>query len=162
LHSIALFPERAHLVGAYSIGKAQRLIALLRKAGYEAPIYLHGAMEKITNYYAQRGIALGELRLARGATKANLARPITIFLPSCGFNRFGAAALPPPVSRLRLGRVAGAPPRPPAGRRVAAGDLRPCRLGWTDRHHRGDRRGGDLGHPWPGGCADPLVRLARV
>ena len=39
--SVALFPERAHLVGAYSLGKAQRVIALLRKAGYGAPIYLH-------------------------------------------------------------------------------------------------------------------------
>jgi putative mRNA 3-end processing factor len=82
LHSVALFPERAHLVGAYSIGKAQRLIALLRKAGHDAPIYLHGAMEAITNYYAERGIALGELRLARGATKANLAGTITICPPS--------------------------------------------------------------------------------
>ena len=36
LHSVALFPERAHLVGAYSLGKAQRVIALLRKAGYDA------------------------------------------------------------------------------------------------------------------------------
>src|ERR1700756_1742382 len=54
LASVALFPERAHLVGAYSLGKAQRVIALLRKAGYAAPIYLHGAMEKITNYYAER------------------------------------------------------------------------------------------------------------
>ena len=47
------FPERAHLVGAYSLGKAQRVIALLRAAGYDAPIYLHGAMEKITRYYAE-------------------------------------------------------------------------------------------------------------
>ena len=62
LASVALFPERAHLVGAYSLGKAQRVIALLREAGYDAPIYLHGAMEKITHYYESRGIALGELR----------------------------------------------------------------------------------------------------
>src|SRR5215467_14407487 len=34
LRSVALFPERAHLLGAYSLGKAQRLIALLRAAGY--------------------------------------------------------------------------------------------------------------------------------
>src|SRR5436309_7910999 len=47
LHSVAVFPERAHLVGAYSLGKAQRVIALIRKAGYDKPIYLHGAMEKI-------------------------------------------------------------------------------------------------------------------
>jgi putative mRNA 3-end processing factor len=39
LASAALFPERAHLVGAYSLGKAQRVIALLRAAGYDAPIY---------------------------------------------------------------------------------------------------------------------------
>src|SRR5271156_46839 len=72
LHSVALFPERAHLVGAYSLGKAQRVIALLRKAGYSDPIYLHGAMEKITRYYETRGIALGDLRLVRGASKQSL------------------------------------------------------------------------------------------
>src|SRR3982075_1831385 len=33
LASVALFPERAHLVGAYSLGKAQRVIALIREAG---------------------------------------------------------------------------------------------------------------------------------
>jgi len=55
---VALFPERAHLVGAYSLGKAQRVIALLRAAGYDAPIYLHGAMEKITRYYESRGCRL--------------------------------------------------------------------------------------------------------
>jgi hypothetical protein len=31
--SLALFPERGHLVGAYSLGKAQRVIALIRAAG---------------------------------------------------------------------------------------------------------------------------------
>jgi putative mRNA 3-end processing factor len=46
LRSVMLFPERAHLVGAYSLGKAQRVMALIRKAGYDEPIYLHGAMEK--------------------------------------------------------------------------------------------------------------------
>ena len=32
LRSCALFPERAHLVGAYSLGKAQRVMKLLRDA----------------------------------------------------------------------------------------------------------------------------------
>jgi putative mRNA 3-end processing factor len=102
LHSLALFPERAHLVGAYSIGKAQRLIALLRKAGYAAPIYLHGAMEKITNYYVKRGIALGELRLARGATKANLAGAITICPPSA-LNDLWTRRFPDPVAAFASG-----------------------------------------------------------
>src|SRR6186713_2180389 len=82
LASVALFPERAHLVGAYSLGKAQRVIALLRAQGYDAPIYLHGAMEKITHYYETRGIALGELRPAKGVKKADLAGTITLAPPS--------------------------------------------------------------------------------
>ena len=75
LRSIALFPERAHLVGAYSLGKAQRVIALLRKAGHDRTIYIHGAMEKITRYYQSRGIDLGRVELARGATKASSPAP---------------------------------------------------------------------------------------
>ena len=82
LDSVALFPERAHLVGAYSLGKAQRIIALLRKAGHTAPIYLHGAMEKITRYYESRGIALGDLRPVKGVKKADLAGTITLAPPS--------------------------------------------------------------------------------
>ena len=82
LASVRLFPERAHLVGAYSLGKAQRVIALLREAGYDAPIYLHGAMEKITRYYQSCGARLGELRPVRGTRKADLAGTITLAPPS--------------------------------------------------------------------------------
>jgi putative mRNA 3-end processing factor len=82
LASVSLFPERAHLVGAYTLGKAQRVIALLRAAGYEAPIYLHGAMEKITAYYQSRGVELGELRPVKGTKKADFAGTITLAPPS--------------------------------------------------------------------------------
>ncbi len=82
LRSVELFPERAHLVGAYSLGKAQRVIAMLREAGYDKTIYLHGAMEKITRYYEERGIELGPLELVRGAKKADLAGTITLCPPS--------------------------------------------------------------------------------
>jgi len=102
LHSVALFPERAHLVGAYSLGKAQRVIALLRKAGYEAPLYLHGAMESITRYYAGRGIALGELRAVRGASKAELAGTITLCPPSA-LNEIWARRFPDPVTAFASG-----------------------------------------------------------
>jgi putative mRNA 3-end processing factor len=81
LHSVALFPDRAHLVGAYSLGKAQRVIAMLRAAGYDAPVYLHGAMEAITRYYQSRGIDLGTVELVRGAKKAELAGTIAICPP---------------------------------------------------------------------------------
>ncbi len=102
LRSVALFPERAHLVGAYSLGKAQRLIALLRNAGYHRPIYLHGAMETITRYYASRGIELGELRAVRGANKAELAGTITLCPPSA-LNDLWARRFPDPVNAFASG-----------------------------------------------------------
>jgi putative mRNA 3-end processing factor len=102
LRSVSVFPDRAHLVGAYSLGKAQRLIALLRQAGYDSPIYLHGAMEKITRYYESRGVALGELRLARGATKPTLAGTITICPPSA-LNDLWTRRFPDPLNAFASG-----------------------------------------------------------
>ncbi|MGA8227716.1 MAG: ligase-associated DNA damage response exonuclease [Xanthobacteraceae bacterium] len=81
LRSTALFAERAHLVGAYSLGKAQRVIALIRAAGYDKPIYLHGALDAITRYYAN-AIDLGELRNVRGTPKTDLAGAIALCPPS--------------------------------------------------------------------------------
>ena len=107
LRSVALFPERAHLVGAYSLGKAQRVIALIRKAGYDKPIYLHGAMEKITRYYESRGIDLGELRAVRDAKKAELAGAIALCPPSA-LQEVWSRRFPDPGLRLRLGLDAGA------------------------------------------------------
>ena len=78
--SLRLFPDRTHLIGAYTLGKAQRLIAMLRQAGYERPIFIHGALEKLTDYYASRGIALGELHKVSGS--ANLAGEIVLCPPS--------------------------------------------------------------------------------
>jgi putative mRNA 3-end processing factor len=102
LRSVALFPERAHLVGAYSLGKAQRVIALTRKAGYAAPIYLHGAMEKITSYYEGCGIALGELRRVTGASKADLAGTITLCPPSA-LNDLWTRRFPDPLAAFASG-----------------------------------------------------------
>ena len=64
LASVAQFPERTHLVGAYALGKAQRVIALIREAGYDAPIYIHGALQKLCDLYAAEGIDLGVLEPA--------------------------------------------------------------------------------------------------
>ena len=102
LHSLALFPERAHLIGAYSLGKAQRVIALLRQHGHDAPIYLHGAMERITQYYASRGIALGELRVVRGAAKSELAGTITLCPPSA-LSDLWTRRFPDPLAAMASG-----------------------------------------------------------
>jgi len=102
LHSVELFPERAHLVGAYALGKAQRVIALIRQAGYDKPIYLHGALESTTDYYRQRGIARGDVRLARGASKAELAGTITLCPPSA-LQEVWSRRFPDPVTAFASG-----------------------------------------------------------
>ncbi len=102
LGSVEVFPERAHLVGAYSLGKAQRVIALIRKAGYAQPIYLHGALESITGYYLSRGIALGELRAVRDADKTELAGAIVLCPPSA-LNELWSRRFPDPVTAFASG-----------------------------------------------------------
>jgi putative mRNA 3-end processing factor len=62
--SLETFPERCHLIGVYALGKCQRLITSLRKMGYTQPIYLHGALKRLCDFYQAKGIELGELKLA--------------------------------------------------------------------------------------------------
>jgi putative mRNA 3-end processing factor len=68
LASLAAFPERSHLIGAYGLGKTQRLIALLRAAGYDKPIWLHGALASMCELYGQLGVDLGQLALVSDAS----------------------------------------------------------------------------------------------
>jgi putative mRNA 3-end processing factor len=101
LRSVAVFPERTHLIGAYSLGKAQRVIALLRAAGYDRPLYLHGAVEAITRYYADR-LDLGELALARDAGRDALAGAIVI-CPPAALNDRWSRRFGDPVSAFASG-----------------------------------------------------------
>lgn len=61
LRSMEAFPDRHHLIGGYALGKTQRLISLLRTAGYDAPIGLHGALMRLCEYHIAQGIDLGTL-----------------------------------------------------------------------------------------------------
>lgn len=89
LQARALFPERTLLVGAYALGKAQRLVRLLRLAGYERPIYLHGAMEKLMALYQALGVPLGDLRPASNLAKGEkLAGEIVMAPPSAIADRW--------------------------------------------------------------------------
>jgi putative mRNA 3-end processing factor len=65
--------DRCVLVGAYALGKAQRVIAELRARGHEAPIYIHGALQRLCDLYAEHGVRLGELLPATDAKKAEMA-----------------------------------------------------------------------------------------
>ncbi|HYE51960.1 MAG TPA: ligase-associated DNA damage response exonuclease [Azospirillaceae bacterium] len=96
LHSLSLFPERAHLVGVYALGKCQRLIALIRRAGHHAPIYLHGALIPLCDLYRSLGVELGDLRPAMAATKEEMRGAIVLAPPSAGADRW-SRRLPDPV-----------------------------------------------------------------
>jgi putative mRNA 3-end processing factor len=96
LASVRKQPERAHLIGSYALGKAQRVIALLRDAGYDAPIYLHGAMIRLCALYEELGVKLGELRPATGVPKAELAGAIVVAPPSAIRDRW-SRRFPDPV-----------------------------------------------------------------
>jgi putative mRNA 3-end processing factor len=105
LKSVALFPERAHLVGAYSLGKAQRIIALIREAGYDRPIFIHGAMKKLCDLYAASGIDLGPLEdatIAEGGRKRDFAGAVVVAPPSSLADKW-SRRFPDPVACFASG-----------------------------------------------------------
>ncbi|MGL4975866.1 MAG: ligase-associated DNA damage response exonuclease, partial [Bosea sp. (in: a-proteobacteria)] len=102
LASVALFPERAHIVGAYSLGKAQRMMALIRQVGFDGPIWLHGAMEKLTEFYQSRGVTLGETRKVLAADRKQLGGAIIICPPS-SIQDVWSRRFPDPVTAFASG-----------------------------------------------------------
>jgi len=102
LASLALFPERTHLVGCYALGKCQRLIALLRRAGWDRPIWLHGALASLCQAYESLGVPLGDLRPATTAAKSALEGAIVLAPPGAIADRW-ARRLADPVVALASG-----------------------------------------------------------
>jgi putative mRNA 3-end processing factor len=102
LASQKMFPERTHVVGCYALGKCQRLIAELRIAGYDAPIYLHGAHMPVCETYRAQGVELGDLRPATVAAKADLRGAIVLAPPSAIADRW-ARRLEDPVVCMASG-----------------------------------------------------------
>lgn len=102
LKSLDDHPERAHVVGAYALGKAQRVIGLLREAGYDRPIYLHGAMQRLCQLYEDRGVKLGDLRHATDTGRGELAGQVVIAPPSALKDRW-SRRLPDPVLAMASG-----------------------------------------------------------
>jgi putative mRNA 3-end processing factor len=82
LHSVAQFPARSHVVGVYALGKAQRVIALLREAGWERPIAVHGALDRLNALYAGFGADLGPLEAATTDSGGDFAGEIVLAPPS--------------------------------------------------------------------------------
>jgi putative mRNA 3-end processing factor len=98
LASVALFPERTHVVGCYALGKCQRLIALLREAGWDRPIYLHGALGPLCEVYAALGQRFGELPAATAAAKQSLVGAIVLAPPSAVADRWARRLADPVVA----------------------------------------------------------------
>ena len=71
-----------HLLGAYALGKAQRLIKLIRESGYAEKIYIHGAMEKLCKYYEHQGIKLGKIEKINSKEKKPFTNKLILCPPS--------------------------------------------------------------------------------
>jgi putative mRNA 3-end processing factor len=95
-------PERCVLVGAYALGKAQRVIAELRARGHAAPIYIHGALQRLCDLYREHGIDLGELRPATGAPKKEIAGHV-VMCPPGALNDRWSRRLPEPITAMASG-----------------------------------------------------------
>src|SRR6476469_3252414 len=88
-------PDRCVVVGAYALGKAQRVISEARHRGHQAPIYVHGALERLNSLYQEWGVVLGERRPATGASKAELAGRL-VMCPPGALNDRWSRRLPDP------------------------------------------------------------------
>lgn len=95
-------PDRCVLVGAYALGKAQRVIGELRKTGYAEPVYLHGALEKMCNLYQELGVDLGEVRSVMDAPKDDMRGQIVLAPPSALNDRW-SRRLPDPMTAMASG-----------------------------------------------------------
>lgn len=102
LHSLRLFPDRAHLVGVYALGKCQRLLALLRAAGYDEPVYLHGALLALTELYQNHGIELGPV-LPWSEARPNEFKGRIVLAPPAALADRWTRRLPDPVTAFASG-----------------------------------------------------------
>jgi putative mRNA 3-end processing factor len=105
LQSLRVFPERSHVVGAYALGKCQRLIALLRAAGYDEPVFLHGALIPLCELYVRHGVDLGDFRPATGLGREDLRGRVVLAPPSAVADRW-ARRLADPVVVMASGWMA--------------------------------------------------------
>ena len=78
------------------------MIRELRDMGHEDPIYLHGALERLCRLYEELGVALGDLRPATGATKAELAGKVVLCPPGALNDRW-SRRLPDPITAMASG-----------------------------------------------------------
>jgi len=102
LDSLEAQPERSVLVGAYALGKAQRVIAELRRCGYHEPIYIHGALERLCALYREHGVDLGTLLSVMDVKRDALKGKIVVAPPAALHDRW-SRRLPEPITAMASG-----------------------------------------------------------
>lgn len=95
-------PDRCVVVGAYALGKAQRVIAELRARGHRQPIYIHGALARLCDLYVQHGVDLGELLPVADTPKAAMAGHVVVCPPGALNDRW-SRRLPDPITAMASG-----------------------------------------------------------
>jgi putative mRNA 3-end processing factor len=88
LRSVDTFPERTHLVGVYALGKCQRVIRLLREAGYDKRIWLHGGLMSLCKLYQEHGLDLGDVAPVSEAILETFRGAIVLCPPSALADRW--------------------------------------------------------------------------
>jgi putative mRNA 3-end processing factor len=75
---------------------------LIREAGWDRTIWIHGAMEKITAFYQEQGIELGDVRKVAATDRAQLAGEI-ILCPPGQLSDLWSRKFPDPVTAFASG-----------------------------------------------------------
>jgi putative mRNA 3-end processing factor len=106
--SLARQPDRTHLLGVYGLGKCQRMLRLIRDAGWDRPIYLHGALVGLTRLYESLGQEFGDVRPALDAAPGELSGALVLCPPSALTDRW-SRRMSDPVTAFASGwmRVRG-------------------------------------------------------
>jgi putative mRNA 3-end processing factor len=77
-------------------------MALLREAGWDKPIYMHGALQKITEFYQERGAPLGEVKHVTSEARKSRGGDIIICPPS-SLQEIWSRKFPDPVNAVASG-----------------------------------------------------------
>ena len=75
-------------MGVYALGKCQRVIKLLRAAGYDKRIWLHGALAPLCALYEKHGVELGDTALVSDAILETFKGAVVLCPPSAMADRW--------------------------------------------------------------------------
>tara|TARA_Y100001968_G_scaffold134586_1_gene122764 strand:+ start:984 stop:1973 length:990 start_codon:yes stop_codon:yes gene_type:complete len=102
IRSVKMNKHNCHIVGAYALGKAQRVMNLLRQQNYNETIYIHGSLEKLCEYYSKEKINIGKFEKVSSKDKNFYEGKIIIAPPSALKDRW-SRRFPNPIICMASG-----------------------------------------------------------